>query len=268
MNETLSKETEALALRAQGLRVVDQETADVAVEIVLDGKAMIKKIRDFFAPLKRAQDVAKQKLISAERSELLKVEPIVEVASASLTAWRLAEEVKRKEAEERQRRAEDERRRLEEEAIRKAQEAERRAEEEKRMAEEEARRRELEAKNEDEARQAREEAARKQAEADRRAREEQDRILEEAATQELNIAPAPAVVPGPVKLDGLAARTYYRAVVVDLRALAGAVAGGQVSQEALAPNMPYLNRQAAAQRGNGEIPGVRFEKETRLMKTR
>lgn len=268
MNEALTKEAGALAVRARGLEVVDQASAARAAELILAGKEMVKRIKDFFAPLKRAQEEAKQKLISAERSELIKVEPVVSNLSGRLAAWRVAEEVKRKEAEERQRRVEEERRRLEEEAIRKSQEAERRAEEEKRTAEAEARRRELEAKNEEEARRIQEEAARKQAEADRRAKEEQDRILEEAATQELNIAPAPAVVPGPVRLNGLAARTYYRAVVVDLRALAEAVAGGQISQDALTPNMPYLNRLATAQRGLGQVPGVKFEKETRLMKTK
>lgn len=268
MNTEISKHTTDLAVRAQGLRIVDQDTAAQAAKILLLGKIVIKEIKDFFAPLKQAQDEAKQKLISAERSELIKVEPIVKAISAALAAWRLAEEVKRREAEERQRRVEEEHRRLEEGAIRKAQEAERRAEEEKRMAEQEARKRELEAKSEEEASRIKEEAARKQAEADRRAKEEQDRILQEAATQELNIEPTPATPPPPVRFEGLAARTHWKAVVFDLRALAGSVAGGSVSQDALQPNMPFLNRLATAQRGIGPPPGVQFESETTIVKTR
>lgn len=219
---SFSDECEALIHRARGLQVVDEGTAARAAEIILAGKEIVKQIKDFFTPLKRAQDAAKQKLISAERSELLKVEPIVATASGLLAAWRLAEAVKREEAEAARRRQEEERRRL----------------------------------------------AEKLEQAEKAPPEEQDRILEETAVLEMSLPPAPAVVPEPVSNEGLALRTHWRAVVVDLRALAGAVAGGQVSQEALEPNMPYLNRLASAHRGQAVIPGVRFQKESSLVKTR
>jgi hypothetical protein len=208
MNEEITKQVDDLAIRAQGLIVVDQATADKADLLIALGKDMIKKIKSHYREIKQAQDEAKRKILRLEELDLAKVEPIVNELDRSFSSWQTEERRKAREAEEK--RLADERRRkeLEEEAMRKAQEAERRAEEEKRRAADELRRKEAAAKNEAEARAAREEAVRRQAEADKKAREEQDRILATAAAEESKLGPAPAVVAAPPVM----AHSYSRKV--------------------------------------------------------
>lgn len=222
MNTELAKQGDELAVRASGLVVVDRATADKADLLISLGKGMIKKIRDYFRPLKQAQDESKRALLRAEELEILKVEPIVNQLCQSLESWQMEERRKAREAEER--RLADERRRkeLEDEAMRKAQAAEIAAQEEKDRAESEARwkedraRREAELAVDEEAkkkadedgRKAREEAEQKKQAADKKAREEQDRILAVAAAEEEKLGPSPMVAPtvGPM------AHSYSRTV--------------------------------------------------------
>jgi len=276
--QTVERQSTALAVRAAGLVVVDQVSADRASEIVTVGKEMVRRIKSFFAPLKDAARKSWQGIVDQEKLELGKVEPVVEKVSNSLASWRAAEDRKRREVEEARRRQEAELRRLEEEAVRKAQEEERRAAEEKRRIEEDARRRELEAqrqaqqaKNAEARRKAEEEAARirkeaeaRKAEEDRRAREAQDAIIERAAAQEDSFNPVP-VVPEKARTDGLLTRTYWKAEVVDAKALLQAVLAGTVSPEAIEPNMPYLNDLAGKVKDQVAIPGVRVYSEIKMV---
>lgn len=120
MNEDITKQADDLALRAEGLTIVDRATAEKADLLIALGKDMIKKVRDFFRPLKQAQDEAKRQLLRAEELELLRVEPIVKRLDQSLSSWQMEERRKAREIDEK--RLADERRRkeLEEETLRKA----------------------------------------------------------------------------------------------------------------------------------------------------
>ena len=221
-----------LASQAEGLVVRDQETANRASELILAGKEMIKRIRDYFAPLKRAADESKRKLLEAEKAELSKIEPVVEKLSASLTAWRLEQERKRREAEEAARRAELERKRLEEELLRKAEEARRLEEEKKRLEGEEA------------AKKAREELERK--------------ALEEIAAKEAEIIPPPPIPEKP-KTEGLTLRENWTFEIVD---------ESLIPREYLVPDPVKIRKMVQVMKDRTNIPGIRVFNNPIVMKTR
>lgn len=130
----------------------------------------------------------------------------------------------------------------------------------------------------------------KQAEADRilkeqqeMARKEQDRLdklaLERAARAEakgdteraaeiLETVPTvafPTALLEPVtpKVKGIAKQEYFWAEVTDLPALLTAVASGEIPQEAVTPNIPYLNKTAQALKHSLKWPGVTVRSEWR-----
>lgn len=194
MDTELVKQGDELAIRASGLVVVDQATADRADLLISLGKGMIKKIKDWFRPLKQAQDESKRALLRAEELEILKVEPIVEQLSQSLMSWQMEERRKAREAEEK--RLADERRRkeLEEKAMREAQEKERQAREAIDRA----------AREEDSAarKQAQEEAAKAQAEA--------DKFIAAAAAEESKFEAPAAAVAAPRPMAHSFTRTVWK----------------------------------------------------------
>lgn len=231
-NIEISEKAIVLAREAQSLAVRDQETANRATLLILAGKDMVKKIKEHFAPLKKAADEAKKKLLDAEKAELQKVEPYIEKLQASLTAWRLEEERKRREAEEAARRAELERRRLEEELLRKAEEA-RRLEEEKKKLEGE--------------------------EAARKAREELEKqALEEAAAREKQIIPPPPIPEKP-KTDGLTLRENWTFEIVD---------ESQIPREYLVPDPVKIRKVVQVMKDKTNIPGIRVFNQPIVVKTR
>lgn len=231
-NIQITEKAIVLAQEAQSLVVRDQQSANRAAELILAGKEIVKKIRDYFAPMKKAADEAKRKLLDAEKAELQKVEPYVEKLQHSLAAWRLEQERKRREAEEAARRAELERKRLEEELLRKAEEARRLEEEKKRVEGEEA------------ARKAREELERK--------------ALEEAAAKEAQIIPPP-VVPEKPKTDGLTLRENWTFEIVD---------ESQIPREYLVPDLAKIRKVVMALKNKTNIPGVRVFNQPIVVKTR
>lgn len=99
------KEIMLFAKEAQSLDVMDQETANRAEKLILVGKEIIKKIKDYFAPLKKEID-------EVERVELMKVERYIQKLQSGLIVWALEQERKKWEVEEARRRAELERKRL------------------------------------------------------------------------------------------------------------------------------------------------------------
>jgi len=224
MDIELSKQSTDLAIRAQGLEVVDQATADKADLLISLGKGMIKKIRDYFRPLKQAQDESKRTLLRAEELEILKVEPIVKQLNQSLESWQMDERRKAREAEEKRLADECRRKELEDEAMRKARAAETAAQEEKDRAEAEARRKEDQArreaefavdeeakkKAEEDGRKAREEAEQKKQAADKKAREEEDRILAAAAAEKEKLGPSPMVAPAARPMAHSYSRTVWK----------------------------------------------------------
>lgn len=231
-NIQITEKAIVLAREAESLVVRDQQTANQATELILVGKEMIKKIKDYFTPLKKAADEAKKKLLDAEKAELQKVEPYIEKLQSSLTAWRLEEERKRREAEEAARRAELERKRLEEELLRKAEEARRLEEEKKRIEGEEA------------ARKAREELERQ--------------ALEEAAAKEAQIIPPPPIPEKP-KTDGLTLRENWTFEIVD---------ASQIPREYLVPDLVKIRKVVMALKEKTNIPGVRVFNQPIVVKTR
>lgn len=219
-NVQISEKAIILAQEAQSLVVRDQQTASRATELILVGKEMMKKIRDYFAPLKKAADEAKKKLLDAERAELQKIEPHIEKLQSSLTTWRFEQERKRREAEEAARRAEMEKRRLEEELLRKAEEA-RRLEEEKRKQEGE--------------------------EAARKAREELEReALEEAVAKEAQIVAPP--IPEKPKTEGLVFRENWNFEIID---------ESQIPREYLVPDPVKIRKVVQVMKDRTNIPGIR-----------
>lgn len=120
-------DTEAIVISqaSAGLEVTDKVSADRASEIIVAGKKLIKAIKDYFDPMKKAADEAKRRILEAERQELSKIEPVVADLSAKVSRWLADEERRRREAEEARRRAERDRLMLEAELAMKAKEAER-----------------------------------------------------------------------------------------------------------------------------------------------
>ena len=254
MNTELERLTTDLATRAAGLTVTDQATANQATELILAGKDMIKKIKVFFTPLKDAARTSWQGIVNTEKTELEKIEPIMNTLSRGLSSWRADEERKRHEAEMRRTMAEEERRRLEEEALRKVKEAEEQAEGERKRLEEEAEKlRQEAAKTDNEAAMKRieegRERIRQEAEENRRRVEEAtDKAIDEAAKAEAAMAPAP-VVPDAPKTSGLSMQDHWCFEVVDPMA---------VPREFLAIDEVKIGKVVRAIKGQITIPGVRI----------
>ena len=78
----------------------------------------------------------------------------------------------------------------------------------------------------------------------------------EATEQRVESVPALTVTAPAPKVAGIGTRTTWRAEVIDLRALARAVADGSVPLSFVAPNMAELNAAARLQRNALAIPGV------------
>jgi len=277
MTDEIEKLSMDLATRTTGLAVTDQASANMAAELMLAGKSIVKKIKEKFAPLKDKARASWQGLVDWEKAELGKVEPFIDVLNGKLSNWRAGEERERREAAAR--RVEEERQRLVDEALRRARVAEEQAEYRRRQLEHESERLAQEAtkKANDEAAmkhiEEEREKLRLQAEESRRiAEEETDKAIDEAAKAEAALAPAP-VVAEPPKTSGLAMRKYWKARINDpvfdpikanLRLLLRAVLDGQVSIEAVSPCMTYLNDLASRLKDQIKIPGVEFYVEERM----
>lgn len=279
MNIEIEKLTTDLATRAAGILVTDQATANRAAELILAGKSIVKKIKEFFAPLKEYAKAAHQALVDKERAEVAKVQPAIDRLDLNLSAWRAEEQKKRDAAEAEARRIEHEKQRLEEEALRRAKEAEERAESRRRQLEHEAERLAQEAakKSNDEAAlkriEEKREKLRLEAEESRKiAEEETTQAIDEAAAAEAAIMPAP-LVPAAPKTEGLSMRKYWKARINDpfmdpvkanLRLLLRAILDEQVSIEAVSPCMTYLNALAGQLKDQVKVPGVEFYAEERM----
>jgi len=111
--EDLEKLSTDLAAQAAGIQVVDQASASRATEIILAGKALIKKITGYFEPIKKKARDSWQGLVDLEKAELSKVEPIVNALNQRVSNWRAEEDGKRRAAETAAHRAEEEKQRLE-----------------------------------------------------------------------------------------------------------------------------------------------------------
>jgi len=273
MNTEIERLSTDLATRAAGILVTDQASANRATELILAGKDMIRKIRDFYEVRKaKAHELWKFEC-DEEKAELAKVEPIVNTLNQGVSKWRAEEARKFLAAEAERARIENERRRIEEETLRKAREAEEKAEYERKCLEGKAKRleelrreaaknadNEIALKRIDEAR----EKLRLEAEELRKITDAQTTLaIDEGAAAESALPPAPAIQEAP-RTTGLAMRRYWKARIVNLHAFIGAVFSGQVPEDALTPNNPYLDALAGKVKDQIKIPGVEFYFEERM----
>lgn len=60
-------------------------------------------------------------------------------------------------------------------------------------------------------------------------------------------------------------REYWKAEIVDIKALCQGIADGKVDPECVLPNMPYLNAMARGSKGAMLAPGVKAVKETSIV---
>lgn len=248
MDALLVKESTDLAVQMQGVRVTDRASADIAADYIAAGKGMVKKIKDFFAPLKRAQDEAKQRLLDAERAELGKIEPAVGILTRALTDWRIEQERIRREAEDKARRQEEERRRLEREALAKAEEAARKNELEQKRINDEAAARALAAKNKEIACRIEHQRQQAQQELAAKAKADQDAIIDRAAAEEAKLAP---IAPVPEKIVNTAASTLRDNWVLEVDK------ESDIPREYCVPDWPRLRQLAKVEKDRLRIPGVR-----------
>ena len=254
MTNEIEKLTTDLAAQVAGIQVVDQASASRATDLILLGKAAIKKIRAFYEIRKaKAHDLWKFEC-DEEKAELAKVQPVIDKLDLSLSTWRREEQRKWDAAEAERLRIEREKQRLEEEAIRKVKEAEDRAELERQRLEREAERlqKEATAKADDEAAMKRIEKEREQlrlqAEENRRqADEATDKAIDEAAKAESVLAPAP-IVPEAPKTKGLAWRDNWEFEITDQAA---------IPREYLIVDEVKVGKVVRALKVTNPIPGVR-----------
>jgi len=80
---------------ARSIEVVDKPSADKASELIVAGKKLIKQVKEYFEPMKKAADESKRRILETERQELSKIEPIVSELSAKVSRW-LADEERRR----------------------------------------------------------------------------------------------------------------------------------------------------------------------------
>lgn len=217
MNTEIERISTDLESKAQGLRVVDQESANRATQYVLVGKDAIKQIKAFFSPLKQAQDEAKRKLLEKEKSELAKL-AWVDRLTSEIVSWRAEEDRKRRAAEDAAYRAEQLRIIAESEAKRKAEEALRAAER-------------AEAKGDE---------------------ERANKLIEKAAKIEEKAASAPPpsapIIPSRPVTDGLSMRDNWCCEVED---------ASLVPRAYLMVNEILLRQVVKAHKGQVKIPGIR-----------
>ena len=225
--------TEALSwsARAKGLRVVDAESCRRASELLRSVKGLRSDIASWFAPHVDAAMETKRKAEAARKAlvdEKDRMEaPLVEaetVLKRSLLTWEAAEEERRR-AEER---------RLQAEAQARAEQATLEA----------AAAMELEA----------------QATGDAGLQQEAEDILAQPIE-----APVVSVASSVPKVQGVTYRSTWKAHdVIDVKALAGAVAAGSVPPGFLTPNLTAINQFARATQGAQAVPGVRFYEDRQI----
>lgn len=253
--EDLEKLSTDLATPAAGITVTDQASANKAIEIILAGKVLVKKITDYFEPIKKKARDSWQGLVDLEKAELSKVEPIVNTLSQRVSNWRAEEQRKRDAAEAERLRIEREKKRLEEEALRKAREAEEQAERERQRLEQRVERlRQEAAKNADNEitlkriEEEREKLRQRAEENRKQAEETTNQAIDEAAKAEATLAPAP-VVPEAPKTQGLSMRDNWCFEVEDPAA---------VPREYFIIDEVKLGKVIRTLKGQITIPGVRI----------
>jgi hypothetical protein len=103
----IQKETASLTRQISTLKVTDGDTYSLAIDIGKQIKQRIKAVTEFFAPMKRKANEAKQAILDAENSAITPLEEAAAYLNRQATAYRLEEERKanqvREEAQEAER---------------------------------------------------------------------------------------------------------------------------------------------------------------------
>lgn len=232
--QALERQNLTLVQQAQALQVTDAATFAQAGELLSVLAEAEKRVHDFMDEDVARAHAAWKGLTEKRRAMLEPIETARRQLGQRFAAFDKAEK-ERAERERREREAaaqEEERRRLEAEA------AELRA-------------------------QAAEAADPRQA--DRLAQEAAE-VAQEAAMVQAPVLPVQRTV-APVK--GISSRSNWTCEVADKMALIRAVAAGEISPEALEPNMVYLRARAKADKAGFTCPGVRvYDAATVAVRTR
>lgn len=77
----------ALLGKAETLKVIDKATAELAGKMILEAKDELRRITEFFRPLKQSADAHKRTLLDSERKEKAPAEATIEILDPQLVAW-------------------------------------------------------------------------------------------------------------------------------------------------------------------------------------
>lgn len=241
MELEITKEVTDLVL-VSNEKIISQSDLDHASAMLVCGKGLIRKIKDYFAPMKQDAHASWKRICDRETEELGKLTVPVQMLERRIVDYRVEQDRIRREAEEKARRQEEERRRLEEKALREAEEKERLARE---AADRAAREQDAAARKK-----AQDEAAKRQAEA--------DRIMAKAAAEEKKLEPV-VIVPEKVVMNGVTIRHNWKFRVVDLAA---------VPVEYHLINEVMVGKIVRASEGKARIPGIEVYDEPTTVRTK
>jgi hypothetical protein len=118
----VTKQAATLTEQAQALEIVDHQSYEQAATIFKGAKGLVKEIKEFFKPIKQAQDAAKRVTLDKEKSELKGPEEASKILGAKMAAWNSEQKRIRDEAERKAREAAE--KEAEEQRLREAEEAE------------------------------------------------------------------------------------------------------------------------------------------------
>jgi hypothetical protein len=94
----IQKETASLQRQISSLKVTDGDTYSLAIDIGKQIKSRIKSVTEFFAPMKRKAQEAKQAILDAEQSAIAPLEEAASYLNRQATIYRLEEERKANQA--------------------------------------------------------------------------------------------------------------------------------------------------------------------------
>jgi len=85
IDETPTDQKKAIEVFNSELTVIDQNSYDVAAEYVRDLRALEKKIKDHFTPLKRKSQDAHKALVEAEKEQLIPVQDAIQAKKTEMS---------------------------------------------------------------------------------------------------------------------------------------------------------------------------------------
>lgn len=108
--QKLTEERSEFLVACEAIAVRTPEEYEAAGEMLVHGKSLLKKIREYFEGLKKPAHDAWKQIVAREKSEIAKIEPGLDALNAAMDTWDAEQLRLRLEEEARLRRAEEERR--------------------------------------------------------------------------------------------------------------------------------------------------------------